>query len=97
MFADQVLDEQRGQFDTTDEYASDAEAQAEGFASKHKGNAHWRDFHAELTDEANREFRVEARLVEDLATEGLTKQDLYDLADEYDRLNEELWEMFGVE
>ena len=48
------------------------------------------------TSNANREFRVEAQVVEDLASQGMTKQDIYDVVDAYDDLNEELWEMFGV-
>lgn len=94
---DRVLDDEREELDIDDDYATDKAAQRDDFSSAKQGNDYQRELQRELLHEYNRSLRVEAQVVEDLALEGITKKDIFEVVEEYDRLNEELWEMFGVE
>ena len=40
--------------------------------------------------------RTECRVVQDIASVGLTQAEIFDVAEEYDDLLEEVWETFGV-
>ena len=95
--AEVVLDEERSEIQVEDMYSSDDEARAEEFASADEGNRYWRDLRVELNDAGNRDARVEVQVVEDLASEGITRQDIYDVVEEYEELQEELWKMYDVE
>lgn len=92
-----MLDAQREEFESQDVYENDVEAQAEGFASSREGNEYWDEVSAELNDYGNRDARVEAQVEEDLASVGLTKEEIYDVAEEYEELQEELWRMYSDE
>ena len=95
--SDKVLDEEREQSESEDVYTSDRDAQSEGFDTAEKGNEHWENFWAELKSNANRGVRVESQVVEDLASRGMTKKEIYEVVHEYEELNEELATMFGGE
>ena len=93
----QVLDDEREEVIAERVYSSDEEAQAEGLPSAEEGNEHWQEYYEELNSNANRGARVEAQVVEDLASEGITKQDIYNVVQKYDEFQEEMWGLFGVE
>ena len=93
---EQVLDAQREEIENEDVYENDEEAQAEGFASAREGNEHFRKMREELNDYGNMGARVECQVVEHLASEGITRQNIYDVVEEYEELQEELWRMYGV-
>jgi len=62
--------------------------------SDEQDDQEWKDF----TDFfGNIGARVEAQLVEDLASEGIGPQDLRDMVEDYDEVQEELWHMYGIE
>ena len=94
---DQVLDDEREELDVDDYYATDEEAQADDFNSAKQGNDYWLKLQEELLDEYNRSLRVDVMVTQDLASEGVTKNDLFDAVQEWEDVQEQMWRMFGVE
>ena len=94
---EQVLDDEREELDVEKDYNTDKEAQADDFGSAKEGNDHSRALQKELLDLYNRSLKVEAQVVQDLASENLTKKKIYEAVEEYEELQEEMWRMFGVE
>ena len=92
---DQVLDDTRTEFESVDEYETDEEAEEDGYGSADEGNEEKQQEWEEFADcFGNIDARTETQVVEDIASEGLTKKDLTELAGEYDELIEEAAEMF---
>lgn len=93
---EKVLDDERHEFEEVNEYTSDEEAQSDGYESAWDGNRERKkEWDAFCEFHGNLGASVECQVEEDLASVGLTKKDLGELAQEYNELVEEANEMFG--
>ena len=91
---DQELDEERTEFESVDEYETDEEAREDGYSDADEGNKEKQEEWNEFADWfGNKDARTEVHVVQDLASQGLTKKEFAELAQEYDELVEEAKEM----